>query len=217
MSEFIQEFETVSEDDVAEWNWKHLTIPQLERNGVEPMYQVKIEEWTNNEQRDVFVEASEVCRGVGAVVALVGKRGCGKTTIATQMIARRAEKAIEAKSLIPWMPYRKLQHLTGRLKGLYGDFGSIGAESLESSRDALCRAALLVIDEIHECEDMKLAQRILTDIIDIRYSRRKDTVLISNHSPKEFQSGTNDSILSRLSHFGLIIPCNWKSFRTPNP
>jgi DNA replication protein DnaC len=204
-----------SPETIFDWEWKHSVLPQLDRNGVESMHRHLVKEWKLPVQGEIFHECARRCSGVGSIVALVGKRGTGKTTIATQLIVRRAMNFLDAQSLVPWMPYRKLQHLNGRLKGLYGDFGCIDGESLANARDAFCRAPLMVIDEIHECEDMKLANRVLTDLIDVRYSRLKDTILISNHSAKDFQANTNDSILSRLSHHGLIIPCNWKSFRTP--
>lgn len=201
----------------AAWDWKNLVRPQLERNGIEERFSNLLPGWDDEDQREAFEACENGLKGVGAIMALTGRRGTGKTTAATQIIIRRIVKAIEAQRIPTWMPYRKLSILVGKFKPLYADFGALDLEALANGRDALCRAGLLVIDEIHDCEDQKTARRILTDICDVRYAKLKDTVLISNKDPDEFAAAAGDSIISRLGQHGLIIPCNWKSFRTPNP
>lgn len=198
-----------------EWDdylWKREVLPRLESCCVPARCRIHIPKWTKRGQGDVFRQCGELCTGKGAIVALVGIRGSGKTTLATQLIVRRAK----TPDLLPWQywfPYRKMIDLVSKYKGLYGDFGSINAETLTSSRNALCKADLLIIDEIHECDDMKLKGIILTDIVDRRYAAMKDTILISNQTPEEFSSTTSDSVLSRLTEHGKIIPCNWSSWR----
>lgn len=201
----------------AAWDWKNLVLPQIERNGIDERFASFLPGWDTKAQRQAFGACEDGLKGVGAIMALTGRRGTGKTTAATQIIIRRIVKAIEAQRIPPWMPYRKLSALVGKFKSLYADFGSLDGEALANGRDALCRAGLLVIDEIHDCDDQKTSHRLLTDICDRRYSKLKDTILISNLGPAEFSKSAGDSILSRLGQHGLIIPCNWKSFRTPNP
>jgi DNA replication protein DnaC len=158
-------------------------------------------------------------QSVGAIVALVGDRGLGKTTIAAQIALTRIWE--DWRSRTSGGPvthritsYRKLTAIVGKLKALYGDFGSIGIETLEAIRDHLASVELLVIDELNECsDDSKHKDRILTDILDRRYAAKRDSLLITNQTETEFRQTINPSILSRLNEHGAIIPCEWESFR----
>lgn len=200
-------------DEIAAWTWREETLPRLRAAGLDARYWRDIQVWTNAAQGRVFARLLAQCRGVGAIVALTGPRGTGKTTLAAQMIVERAKD----EKLPPWdrqPPYRKLVDLIARYKPLYADFGGINTDSLMTSRDHFCSSpALVVIDEIHECDDQKMKSRVLTDLLDRRYSAKRDTILISNQTPEDFKASTSDSILSRLAEFGCIIPCEWKSWR----
>lgn len=205
----------MSDRSKADWDayiWKNEILPRLENCDVPERCRINVPKWTVRKQGEVYRECVELFTGKGAIVALVGPRGTGKTTLATQLIVRLSKQ--EGLNLWEyWFPYRKMVDLVSKYKSLYGDFGSIHSESLISSRNALCRAPGLIIDEIHECDDMKLKGIILTDIADRRYSNLKDTLLIANQTPEEFRATTSDSVLSRLAEHGKIIPCNWQSWR----
>lgn len=199
-------------EEADEWIWKNETLPRLRTSGFEARYLTRLLDWNCPEQEAVFRSCVKACIGTGAIVALVGERGTGKTTILAQMARLRAEDPL----LLPAdrsPAYRKMSDLIARFKPLYADFGTTETDKLMSARDALCSRALLLIDELHECDDQKLKDRVLTDIIDRRYSRKVDTVLVSNQDPEAFQRTTSDSILSRLTEHGLLIPCRWKSHR----
>lgn len=161
----------------------------------------------------------------GAIVALVGPRGLGKTTLASTVAIDKATHFWRYYSRPPEQRevllkpteipvYRKMAKLVTRFKTLYADFGSIDTEALAEAKERLCNCALLVIDELHECEEIKIMDRILTDIVDVRYARIKDTILISNQTAADFKNTMNDSIISRLSQHGDVIQCGWKTFRT---
>lgn len=206
--------ETVATPEQADqWIWRNEIVPLLKTSGFESRYLVRLTDWDCPEQEGVFRQCLQSCAGKGAIIALVGKRGTGKTTILAQVARHRAENA-----LLPPADrspaYRKMCDLIARFKPLYADFGTVETDKLMAARDALCSRTLMFIDELHECDDQKLKDRILTDIIDRRYSRRVDTILVSNQEPAEFQRTTSDSVLSRLSEHGMIIPCRWKSHRT---
>lgn len=177
-------------------------------------------------QKTVKRQAEELCKGVGAIVALAGVRGTGKTSIASQIAIDRARAWLDFYGMMPeeragkppigMVHYCKATDLVARFKPLFSDFGSIETAALTDARAYECREwALLVIDELHECDDLKMKDRVLTDLIDRRYSARTDTLLISNQSPEDFRTKTNPSVLSRLGQHGRIIACNWRSFRTP--
>lgn len=202
-----------SEAELAERRWNNEISPRLKDAGFNERHRQRIVDWACTPQQRVFDKCMELCRGNGAIVVLTGERGTGKTTICAQMARHRAED----DRLPPWdrqPPYRKLVDLIAKYKPLYGNMGSVTMDDLAASRDWFCRNhSLVFIDEIHECEDAALKNRVLTDIIDRRYAAHRDTILISNQSVEDFKASTNDSILSRLSEHGSIIPCNWRSWR----
>lgn len=201
-------------EELAAWEWENDTLPRLRDSGLEPRFHARITEWGNVKQKAVYDRVSALLCRKGAIFALVGPRGTGKTTICSQLIVDRAVNT----ALPPWErqpPYRKMVALVARFKAFYADFGTIDMESLRSSRESFANCPFAVIDEIHECDDMKMKSRVLTDLLDLRYSRRNDTVLISNQTPEEFRTTTSDSILSRLAEHGSIIDCTWQSWRAP--
>jgi DNA replication protein DnaC len=200
--------------EMAEYLWKKETLPRMRDAGLDVRFCERIDFKTQNKQRAVYRRVWKRCAGVGAIVALVGPRGTGKTTIAAQIIRSRAE----SPDLPPWErqpPYRKLADLTARFKALYADFGSIDIDRLRDARERYADISLHVIDEVHECEDQKFAHRVLTDLIDRCYAKRTDVILISNQTPEEFRASISDSIRSRLMEHGEIIECDWPTFRVP--
>lgn len=175
-------------------------------------------------QKTAYDKLKSKLRGKGAVIALIGPRGLGKTTLAAQFAIETAwRNRIEATKedgprIIQHVVYRKTASLLARYKPIFSDFGSIETETLMESLDFLCRQQeFLVIDELHECDDMKVKNRLITDIVDRRYSACRDTVIIANQTAEEFAASAGDSIMSRLSEHGCIIPCSWPSFRSAKP
>lgn len=201
-----------SDADVDAWQWKNEICPRLVDSSLDPRFWKDIQDWRWPPQEKVYRDASALCCGTGAIVALIGLRGAGKTTIAAQMIIDRV-KRWEEPPYDPAPPYRKCAELVGKFKAFFADYGSTETEAILSSIKALCRHRFLVIDELHECDDQRMKTRVITDMLDRRYAAKKDTVIISNQTPADFQSTTSDSILSRLSEHGAIIPCNWRSWR----
>lgn len=199
--------------------------PRLKLGRFEGRYIHDERPWNNAIQERVFNDCKAKLSACGAIVALVGNRGLGKTTIAGQIAVDRAwawwnwhgVTPDERERLTPPIgipEYRKLNDLIAEYKPLYGDFGSINAEQLIERRKRLCQnETLLVIDELHDCEDMKMKERVLTDFCDRRYAANTDTLIISNQTPEEFAITTSDSILSRISEHGEVIYCKWESWR----
>jgi len=199
--------------EMREWEWRRTILKHLAASKIPPRFHYEITEWREPKQETVFRECQQALRRTGAIVALLGGRGLGKTTVAAQLIIERAWNA----GLQPWErrpPYRKMTDLIAKYKPIYADFGGINTEALVAARDWYCRFhPLVVIDELHECDDLRMKDRVLTDILDRRYANRVDTLLISNQTFDEFKQTTNDSVLSRLKEHGRIITCSWPSFR----
>lgn len=203
----------VSEDEAREYDWTHSIVPRLRAVGLPERFHVRIKDWQRPQQERAYKTVCEKCPGNrGAIVALIGIRGAGKTFLAGQMIVNAAVRwYYTSQGTIP--RYRKLTDIIATLKPMYSDFGCKDPEYLMGARDAMCSWETLIIDEIHDCEEQRVKDRILTDILDRRYAQKTDTVLISNQTKEDFMAHTNPSILSRINESGAIILCNWKPWR----
>ena len=200
-----------------------MIAPRMGAIGFPARYRVNLEAWNCQPQEATF----QFCRGkfteVGSIVALVGGRGVGKTFIAAQLCRERIDRWLSyyeqqpadrpSKAPMRMGRYVKLTDLIAMFKPLYADFGSIETERLMLQREELCRESLVCIDELHECEDQRLKMRVLTDILDRRYSNRLDTLLISNETEEAFRQSIGDSALSRITEHGEIVTCAWPSWR----
>ncbi len=198
--------------ELEDYRWKNETLDILKRSGLPARYHYRLTDWGEKSQQGVFATCKARFQGKGSIIAMVGDRGTGKTTIAAQLIIDRAQ----TDGLMPWQKcgsYSKLPELLARYKSLYADYGSNNTEQLIASLDSFCRRSFAVIDEIHEGDDQKTSERLLTDILDRRYSNMVDTLLISNHTPENFKTAMSDSVKSRIMEHGAIIPCRWNSWR----
>ena len=220
--EKLRERLPVVKGNADQYEFEHFIAPRLAACGWEARF--RTHHTLARGQKLVTRDALALLRNKGAVLGLVGERGLGKTTIASHIALERAEHFWAFYSTMPddreglappqGIPvYRKMAALVTKFKPLYADFGSVDTESLLEAKERLCNETLLVIDELHECEELKAKDRILTDIVDIRYSRRRDTILISNQTEQEFRASTNFSVVSRLMEHGRIFVCKWPSFR----
>jgi DNA replication protein DnaC len=199
--------------EIDAYVWRTEVREHLRASQLPERFWFEIKKWHPRQKR-AFEVCQERLTRVGAIVALVGLRGTGKTSIDSQLVIDRARN----ESLQPWErrpPYRKAITLISKLKPIYSDFGSVQSESLRQYMQDFCKLhPLLIIDETGECEDMKVKDRLLTDILDRRYAHQNDTLLISNQTQQDFMERTNPSTISRLEEHGTIIVCDWPSFRT---
>lgn len=225
--ETISNMERMPAEKVREHQFTTLIAPRLAEMGWKDRYLAEpLREESGDtrvaKQREVLAKIVARFKRVGAIIALVGPRGTGKTTIGAALATLRLWEDLEHNlrpdrrggALCRVTAYHKLQAIVSKLKGLYGDFGTVRAEALEDYRANLVKWEILVIDEIGDVIDgSKFADRILADIIDLRYSSGLDTLLMSNQTREDFQEKINPSILSRLNEHGGVIPCEWESFR----
>lgn len=225
MLRMTKNFRPVSDSEAKEWDWRECVVRDLKALGWDQRHCRRIHpNWNCDAQERAFNGLSAKLSGNGAIVALVGGRGIGKTTIAAEhsrvrVEARRAFFQVpERERPLPHPPanpgrYEKLGRLSNIFKPLYADFGSINTDQLSGQLERWCQCDLVVIDELHETEDLKTNMRFLVDFVDRRYANHKDTILISNHTPEQFRSEVNPSIVSRIGHHGGIMHCNWESHR----
>lgn len=225
MSAMLAKARRLTPEQARQNRFDTMIAPRMGAIGFPPRYRTNPDAWNCPPQERVFEFCRERFVEVGAIVALVGERGVGKTFIAAQLCRERIEAwlayhelepaARPAKIPLSMGRYLKLTDLIALFKPLYADFGSIEIERLMSEREKLCRESLLCLDELHECEDQKLKGRVLTDILDRRYSNRLDTLVISNEKEEAFRQSIGDSALSRITEHGEIVTCTWASHRTP--
>lgn len=219
--EFLQEFQRIavsSKNDYKAHIRDTVIFPMIERWGFESRFHQ--EHGMPPKQGAMYLRVCDMLEGRGAIIALIGPRGLGKTTIAAQIAIDEAWRNYLSSIRESGAPhyghviYRKAAKLIARYKPLFADFGSVETESLLESLDYLCRhQELLVIDELHDCDEQRMKLRVLTDLIDRRYSMQRDTILIANQTAQDFAATIGDSILSRLNEHGAILECSWPSFR----
>jgi DNA replication protein DnaC len=151
--------------------------------------------------------------GDGFLFVLAGKRGTGKTQIATSIAVE------EIARMVPlWRQYRECHwpfYITARQ--LFREIRATYSRDSEMDEVQILKRFsdphLLVIDEAHERGNTEWEDRTLTDLIDRRYGMKKDTILISNMTRAELPAALGPSIISRLHETGGVIECNWESFR----
>lgn len=142
--------------------------------------------------------------GNGFICALIGKRGTGKTQIAVETI-RAAAKAGKPSKYFTAMEF---------FLSIKSAYRKDATQTEQEVLNTFYRPELLVLDEVQERGETQWEDRLLTHLIDKRYSDMKDTLLLSNLTEEEFKKSVGPSIVSRLVETGGIIECNWTSFRT---
>jgi len=218
VARLLAEIEPATEAECHAHDFKAYIAPQLKRFGFECRYRTDgLMDGADGRcvlQKRTLAALTNMLCGKGAIAAMIGQRGIGKTQIAAQYVIDRLW-AEHGTARCSWFHYTKLTTVVAKLKAFYGDFGTTDMARLEAYREFLTHALdLLIIDELHEvADDSRHKDRILSDILDARYAAKKDTLLISNQSASEFSKATSPSIISRLNEHGGIIPCEWESFR----
>jgi len=140
--------------------------------------------------------------GDGFIIALLGPRGTGKTQLGCSLCQTAAERG------------RKC--LYGSAMGFFLDIKESfdGVKSEKAVIDHYIKPSLLVLDEMQERGQSQWEDRLLTHLIDRRYSAKKDTLLLSNQTSKQFSEAMGESVISRILQTGGIATCDWESFRT---
>lgn len=149
----------------------------------------------------------EKARVPGAIIALIGKRGTGKTQMACACAYEISKARIMLGEGVSCM-YSRTMDFFMRVKDSYS------SDSSEASSFAsFLYPRLLVLDEVQVRNESRWEDNCLTYLLDRRYGACKSTILISNQQADEFARSVGDSIMDRLGETGLIIMCNWPSFR----
>lgn len=181
---------------------------QLGRESCVPLLHRKFGQWNELCGSVEYVERIDMVKqhaelGTG-IVALIGKRGTGKTQaacVAIQAVCRDGRPA----------RYTTAVELLADLIDGYRDGGG---PSLSQWLETWSRYHLLVIDEVAEAPPTDHTSRSLTALIDRRYRSELPTMLIANVSADGFDKLVGPSVADRCRETGGLIRFEgWPSWR----
>ena len=147
----------------------------------------------------------------GSNLILVGPRGTGKTQIATEFGLRMSRGPLLGKM---GQRYTTLSGLLQEEKDSWNRPPELDAlnrptSPLKKAKDVW----LLVLDEIQEVAGTEWEMSQFVRLFDERYGSMKSTILISNLMPDAMQKFVGPSIWSRITETGMLLSCDWTSFR----
>lgn len=139
----------------------------------------------------------------GAIVALIGPRGRGKTAIAcgAAMDAVRMRRTARVASVVKF--YMDLK----------GTFKDDTRRTEDEVIEVYARPDLLVLDQMHRKPERDWHTTLLEELIDRRYSELRGTILVSNHRRDALEASLAETIMDRLGERGCIVECAWASLR----
>lgn len=143
--------------------------------------------------------------GLGAVIGIAGGRGNGKTQLGAE-----AMKYVTARGRSAY--YASVLEFLNDIKATYGQ------DARERERDVQQQYQgyrLLVLDEVGMRIQNDWGHQQLFEMLNRRYGRQVDTILIGSQSVEQFCADIGDSLVSRMQENGCLINCTWESFRRP--
>jgi DNA replication protein DnaC len=141
--------------------------------------------------------------GTGCLVGLIGTRGGGKTQMAVELMKQVTERENSARFITAVEFFM-------RIKDSYRSDASTTEDKIVRQ---FTKPHLLVIDEVGKRGGTDWENNLLFELINRRYNKMLDTLLIDNRSQPEFTETIGPSLASRMNEGGGIIQCNWKCFR----
>jgi DNA replication protein DnaC len=208
------------------------------RRGFDPAHVATFNTPPHPDYDAVFARVLETCaRGTGSIFALSGRRGTGKTQLATNVAGRllnprdeenvlrraglgdtwRGEVAYKRAVVddeATWPLYSTARDFFRELKESWNPPADGKIHHTETQViDKYVDPCLLVLDEASVRSESKWEDDQLTELIDRRCYRGRSTLLLSNLSREAFAKALGPSIVSRIHEFGDCVECNWPSFR----
>jgi len=175
--------------------WKASGITERHRN-FKPEHSTSAE-WS--EQLRVLLEKL----GTGIIAVIIGSRGAGKSQMAVCAIRESCKRLKSAR-------YEKAMNFFLDVRKTYKDNSGLSENDVVED---YCKPALLVIDAVENRSESAFENLLLNHLIDLRYDRMLDTLLIGNLTEAQFAASMGPSIVDRIHECGIKIICSWKSFR----
>ena len=179
--------------------YDHTNLPGRQRKNIKLALSGNHPEWT-----DAFNRAADML-GTGMIVSMLGDRGTGKTQLAICLCRELHQRKKTFR-------YVTAYEMFSSIKETYRDDSQISEDVVMRY---LINPELLVIDELNEANRTTWEGHVLTHLVDIRYQKERDTLLVSNYRRDQFDDAVGDSIVSRIEETGGYIECRWGSFRKP--
>ena len=154
-------------------------------------------QWTAQQR-----EAIRIIAGNGMAV-LAGDCGTGKTVMAASIVHRWIKTGRSAMYL----------RAVDFFRGIKSTWTRTSQETEEQYVRRVAETGLLVIDEVQDRMDGEAENVHLNNILDLRYSNMKPTLIITNKSGKDALTRLPRSVISRVQETGDIISLDWGSFR----
>lgn len=164
-------------------------------------------EYHEHKQWNEYFELIRDKSGTGFIVALLGRRGTGKTQLAACITRYFCEYG-------HYCLYTTAMEIFIKIKETYGN------KTQKTERDVINELrgfSLLIIDEFQDRGETDWENRLLTHIIDTRYREVRDTILIANMDAENFSKSAGASIASRMLETGGVLNFDWDSFRKGEP
>lgn len=195
--ETIRQLEEEQETQRKKDNYKFLNIPLRYWSETLDTYKPNNESQTKalNECKS-FIQCVKF--KLFKTLVLLGTPGTGKTHLACSIVKQVGGKYKNASELVEELRCAK----------------SFSAERTESQiLEKYANYSLLVIDEIGRSINATDEKYMLYQILNARYNTQKATVLISNHSKKEFLQYIGFASADRLVESADIVEMNGESYR----
>lgn len=199
--------------------WREARIPLRAREFAERYVPEPGEAKGRSRWANTLDTVDERLRAGGAMMAMVGHAGTGKTVMAATAAWRLVQARLRS---VRWFTGARLIAWLGDAKARAGQRQSDGATlpgSLCEALDQLAEPELLVIDQLDKSGKADWEQRYLIDVLDARYNEKRSTVLILNVDPqtpldaqKLSDAGREvlgESVGQRVEECGGFIAFDW--------
>ena len=143
----------------------------------------------------------------GKIIALVGERGTGKTQLGASVCAHAC--FVHGLSVA----YYRIADLIAEFKhAVYGD-----GDSEYAWMRRMASPRVMVLDEVQDRYDSQTEATVLARLIDHRYGETRGTIVIGNLAWPACAAMLGPSVTSRIEESGMVIECDWGSYRRNRP
>lgn len=184
------------------------TLYRMSNSGLSPRHLEYTYEPGKHPQFDETYSHVKSVLDKNSLVIIVGKRGSGKTQMATAYTRDVCGRQWRDGDFY----MKPIVRYTTAMDAL-ADIRKHQNDAFDVAMKRYTECPLLIIDEIQVRSETEWERDILTAIIDKRYGWIKPTLMIGNLNATELKACLGASIMDRAREGGAIVSCDWDSFR----